>query len=202
MERANRLAIATDNGVLVGTYYRTHRKLAQVQSTDTAWEADKSANATANRESFRAYLQEHAGEYGVVWNPDKQTQAWARKYSKYYTDAQVLEDATEMLRTEIPRMLRAIGKDATVDEIALDGIYASDIPRPYCTKGRYDKDNAWAWAECKLAVRLSVDGSPIEIVQTMQIASGQLKKLRLSAAEIREMVTEELGTTEDTEQTA
>lgn len=203
MERANRVTVtSTPSGGLIATYYRTHKRLAQVKSTDTAWKADESVGITAQRESFRTWVQEHANDYGVIWNPTHQAQAWERKHSKYYTDEQVLEDATTMLNAEIPRMLKAAGEDATMDEITLDGIYASDGDRPYCTKGKYDKDGAWAWAECKFAIRLTVNGNQIEITQTMQIASGQLKKLRLTVAEIKQMVSDELGITEDTEQTA
>lgn len=203
MERANRVTVtSTPSGGLIATYYRTHKRLTQVKSTDTAWKADESVGITAQRESFRTWVQEHANDYGVIWNPTQQAQAWERKHSKYYTDEQILEDATTMLNAEIPRMLKAVGEDATMDEITLDGIYASDGDRPYCTKGKYDKDGAWAWAECKFAIRLTVNGNQIEITQTMQIASGQLKKLRLTVAEIKQMVSDELGITEDTEQTA
>ena len=200
MERANRLTITQMDGTFVGTFYRTHRRLMQIASVETGWKADEGANATANRESFRNYLQEHASGFGLTWNPAKQAQAWERKHQKYYTDEQVWEDATTMLNAEMPRILKAIDKDATIGKITLDGIWASDEDRPYCTKGRYDKDGAWAWAECKLAIGLTVGDEQIEITQTMQIVSGQLKKLKLTVAEIKQMVNDELGITD--EQTA
>ena len=199
MERANRVTVAsTPSGGLIATYYRTHKRLAQVKSTDTTWQADEGANITAQRESFRTWVQEHANDYGVAWNPTQQAQAWERKHKKYHTDEQVAEDASTMLEAEISRITKLSGYDAAAGEITLDRICPSDADRPYCTRGRYDKDGAWAWADVKMAVTLTIDGHDVEVIQPMQIVSGQLKKVKLTKADIQQMIKDEMGI-EDTE---
>lgn len=64
MERANRITINAKADGYEGRFYRTHKLLATVISTDTTWQADADANSTTNREMYRAYLIEHSAEYG------------------------------------------------------------------------------------------------------------------------------------------
>ena len=82
-QRANRITIQSmgEGKGYEGRFYRTHRLLATVNSEDTAWVKPTDTNSTASKEDYKAYLIAHAEEYGVIYNPNQQTQAWNRKYN-------------------------------------------------------------------------------------------------------------------------
>ena len=81
MMRANRVTVNTAGNSFTATFYRTHKVLTVVASSETEWKAQEGANATTNRESYRTWVCDHADLYGIEWNPTQQKQAWERKYN-------------------------------------------------------------------------------------------------------------------------
>ena len=139
MMRANRVTINTADNGFAATFYRTHKMLTVVASNETEWKADESANATANRESYRTWVCDHANEYGIEWNPAQQRQAWERKYNIYMTDEQVAEDALTLIADAIHRLAEKCRYDMTIDSLDVTDITAKDSNLSYVEDGRYTK---------------------------------------------------------------
>ena len=81
MKRANRIAVQTIENGYRATFYRTHKTIGQIDSMDTAWQANADANSTTNRESFRSWVCEHSTEWDIEWDSGKAMQAWDREYN-------------------------------------------------------------------------------------------------------------------------
>lgn len=193
MTRANRVTIqSTDNG-FKGVFYRTHTKLATIESADTAWKADPNANSTTNREGFRSWLISNADAYEIAWAPELQTQAWARKYNVYETDEQVSEDAVTLVMEAIERL--AVKGKHTLDciDITVDSIVPKQTTLTYVKNGRYEKNGAWCMAEISLTISAILYGQQIEIPYTMEMVSGQIKKPKTTIADWNEILLNEIG---------
>ena len=179
MKRANRVTIVATEGTFEARFYRTHTYIGTIASMgDTDWTPNKDAKASENRESFRQWACEHAEDFDIEWNPDKQEQAWERKYKKYATDEQVGEDAITLMDMALTGVADKLGYEWN---IAFASIYAKKTDLSYIEDGRYVKDNCWAWADIVVDVTLTdADGKSIEIPMEMELVSGQIKKCKLT----------------------
>lgn len=192
MTRANRITVqATENGYKA-TFYRTHKALAVVESKETEWKPDQKANSTQNRESYRAWLVEHADAYDVEWNPEKQTQAWERKYSVYMTDEQVQEDAVTLVSGALHRLADKSRYDMEICGIEVSGIEPVESTLSYVKNGRYEKNEAWCMADIEMSISAKVSGQDLEMVYHMAMKSGQICKPKTTIAEWNEMVAKEM----------
>ena len=97
MERANRIAVQSMETGFKADFYRTHKHLATLISTETAWVADESANKTAQREDFRKFAIEHSADIGIEWNPADLRADENKRIPKYESDAILMGDATNLL---------------------------------------------------------------------------------------------------------
>lgn len=192
MTRANHVTITATAQGYEAKFKRTHKHIATIMSTDTTWVADENANATANRESYRTWVCEHAEEFGVIWSPDKATQAWERKYNTYMTDEQVGEDAITLVTPTIDRLVDKGRYDMTLIGIELTGVTAKDSTLGYVTDGKYNKNGAWCVADIELTIHAIINGSAVSILYNMEMKSGQICKSKTTIAEWNEMVAKEL----------
>lgn len=192
MERVNRLTINTTENGFEGRFYRTHKLLATVVSTDTGWQANADANSTSNREGYRAYLIEHSEEFGVTWNPAQQTQAWNRKYNTYMTDAQVGEDALTLVTDTIYRLADKCRYEMTIDSLEVTGITAKESNLSYVEDGRYIKSGAWCVADIEITIGCHVAGQEMEMLYNMEMKSGQICKPKTTIAEWNEHMAMEI----------
>lgn len=183
MQRANRVTVQAQADGYVATFYRTHKVLAKVVSRETSWQADPKANSTAQREAFRQWCIDHSAEYGVDWNPEQQTQAWARQYNRYLTDEQVGEDAITLVRERIYELASKCKYDAIVTDIVLGAVTPKDSILSYVENGRYSKDSAWCVADIELTVQMQVYGQDMEMPFTMEMKSGQICKPKTTIAD-------------------
>lgn len=190
MERANRIAIRKEaDGTMTARYMRTHKEIATTNTADNGWTAPATCKtATAKQEAYRTWATEHAEEYGVLWQPEYQAQSWERKYWKYETDEQVAEDAQTLMEWTIRTVCEKCKYHATVDKMELDSIVPQDSPLAYVEDGRYVKNGNWAVATVNLNVQCTIEGTPIEIVYPIEMRSGQLTKVKLTKAEIEQMI--------------
>lgn len=203
-QRANKVTIQSmgEGKGYEGRFYRTHRLLATVNSEDTAWER-VDGNSTANKESYKAYLIAHAEEYGVIYNPNQQTQAWNRKHNTYIEDSQVAEDAVELVGQALDRLANKSRYDMTIDNIEMTDIRARESTLTYVEDGKYVKSGAWCTADIEMTISVTVNGHEIEMVYNMEIKSGQICKPKTTITEWNEMVAKEMelngieDTTED-----
>lgn len=193
--RANRVTINTTENGYEGRFYLTHRLVATVNSADTTWQADPNANSTTNRESYRTYLTEHSEEYGVAYNPTKQTQAWNRQYQSYQTDDQVFEDATTLMGMALAGVADKLGYTW---QIQANGIYAKANTPTYVTEGKYEKNGYWAWADISMEITLNKEDTEYIIEWDMEMVSGQIKKPKITQAILNQRIQDE----KDLQQTA
>ncbi len=203
MERANRITIMTNGNGYEGRFYRTHKLLATIHSNNTNWQANADANSTTNKEMYRIYLIEHSAEYGIVYNPNQQTQTWNRKYNSYMTNEQVAEDAIELIGKALDRLAEKSRYDMTIDSIEMTDIRAKESTLTYVEDGKYVKSGAWCVADIEMTISATVNGHGIEMVYNMEMKSGQICKPKTTIAEWNEMVAKEMelngieDTTED-----
>ena len=188
MARANRVVVRVEADQYVAEFYKTHKSIAVVEQADTNWVADKTHNSTQARESFRTWVQNHAEEFGVDWSPEYQQQAWDRHYWKYENDAQVEEDAIELMAWTIRKVCEGCGLEVRMGEMALDSIVPMDSPLSYVEHGKYTKNGNWAVAQVNIEVRCSIEGTDIDIIYPIEMRSGQLTKIKLTKDEIKAMV--------------
>ena len=187
--RANRVVVrATEDGGFEAEFFKTHKHIAVVASKDTSWKRNKEHNPTQAREDFRTWIQSNADQFGVNWMPELQQQAWDRKYWKYETDAQVEEDAIELMGWTIKTICEKVGLKVELGEMALDSIVPMDSPLGYVENGKYTKNGNWAVAQVNLEVRATIEDKEIDIIYPIEMRSGQLTKIKLTKEEIKAMV--------------
>lgn len=188
MKRANRVAITRTETGYQADFYKTHNKVGTFEVTDAEWQPSEDANKNKAREEFRAFAVSHAEDIEVDWKPELQQQAWDRKYWKYETDQMVEEDAIELMRWTIMDTCKKCKYDGEVTEIALDGINPVVSKLTYVEDGKYAKNGNWASAQVDLDVEMVINGTPINIIWTIEMVSGQLKKIKLTKSDIDQMV--------------
>lgn len=192
MERANRVAVQVTGEGFRGSFYRTHKLIVTIDSANTDWCANEEANATTNRESYRNYLTEHAGEFGVDWNPSKSTQAWERKYNIYMDNEQVAEDAMTLLKPSIERLADKCRYDMVVTTMVVEAVTPKESTLTYVENGRYMKSGAWCVADIEVEIRAYIGDVAMDIVYNMEMKSGQICKPKTTIAEWNEIVAREL----------
>lgn len=190
MARANRTSTRRheDGKAWECTYYKTHKQIARILSTDTAWVAPQNANPTTEREDFRIWAQDHASDFGVDWEPELQTQSWARKFWKYENNEQVEEDAIELMLWTIRGICQKAGFGVDFGDVSLDSIVPQESNLSYVENGKYTKNGNWAVAIVNLEVNAEIEGSQISIIYPIEMRSGQLTKIKLTVNEIKAMV--------------
>lgn len=192
MTRANRITIQSADNGFKGTFYRTHKMLVCISSADTTWKANPDANSTTNRESFRTWLTSNAGEYGIEWLPELQTQAWDRKYNVYMTDEQVAEDALALVQSAIYRLADKGRHQMEICEIEVVAITAKKSNLSYVEDGKYSKNQAWCVADIEISITAEVYGQQMDMAYQMEMKSGQICKPKTTIAEWNEMVSKEM----------
>lgn len=192
MMRANRVTVqAIENGYRA-TFYRTHKTIRQIDSMDTAWQTDADANATTNRESYRAWVCEHSTEWDIEWDSNKATQAWDRKYNRYDTDEQVAEDTITLLTDTIDRLADKCKYDMSIDSIEVTAVTSKESTLTYVEDGRYTKSGAWCMADIEVTITSSILGQQMDMLYKMEMKSGQICKPKMTIADWNEMVGKEM----------
>lgn len=191
MTRANRITVQTAEKGFEGRFYRTHKLLATINSEETNFKAGE-GNSTTNREMYRAYLMEHAEEFGVIWNPTQQKQAWERKYNSYMTDEQVAEDALTLVEDAISRLADKSRYDMKIVSMDVSAVTAKESSLSYVEDGRYIKSGAWCVADIEVTIMVNIGGNEMEMLYNMEMKSGQICKPKTTIAEWNEMVAREL----------
>ena len=192
MERANRITVSVTESGFEGRFYRTHRLLATVTSDNTGFKADESSNVTINREMYRNYLIEHSAEWQVEYNPNKQEQAWERKYNRYDTDEQVAEDTITLLTDTIDRLADKCKYDMSIDSIEVTAVTPKESTLTYVEDGRYTKSGAWCMADIEVTITSSILGQQMDMLYKMEMKSGQICKPKMTIAYWNEMVGKEM----------
>lgn len=185
--RANRISVQPGTkGGFIATFYRTHKKLGEINSFGTTWIPMDGLNNTAQRELFRVHVIERCADYGYIYdNQDRRTES--NQLPKTYSSDEVLGDtATKLVFKDIDEWANKINADLIGKaEIASYGISWDGIDPVELTNGgkevkpKYGNGN-WAWAKINLSVTIDweVGDEHTETYVDMvaELVSGQLKK--------------------------
>ena len=192
MKRANRVSIQTIENGYRATFYRTHKTIGQIDSMDTAWQANADANSTTNRESFRTWVCEHSAEWDIEWDSGKATQAWDRKHNTYMTDEQVSEDTITLITPALDRLAEKCKYDMEIIGIEVTAVSPVDTDLTYVEDGRYTKSGAWCIAQIEVSITVEIAGQTMDMVYMVNMKSGQICKPKTTIAEWNELVGKEL----------
>lgn len=199
MTRANRVAVQSIEGIYRADFYRTHKKVATMVSTETGWEADESMNKSAQREDFRKFAIEHAGEVGILWQPNDLRADTNKRIPKYTDDEVLMVDAKTMLTGDILQLVNKCPHGVTYTGHEVDCITpvmvsakGTDLSKLGILGGKYEKSGNWAWADLEVVITLTKNGQEVYYTTTMQLVSGQLKKPHITQTSFNESIKESL----------
>ena len=198
--RANKVTVnVVDDGSYRADFYRTHKHICAINSADTAFNPVDGMTKSGVRELFRAYVIEHAEEYGVEWNPaDMRADNNIRKPS-YATDEELVDDAMDMILPMMRQLTDNCKYPVEWRGIAHEDISAMDTTAkgtPLSTlgiiDGKYEKSGKWAWATIGFMVTLRFKGEEIYTPIKMELVSGQLKKPKIGITLFNETIKHEI----------
>lgn len=183
--RANRCTVqATEEGYLA-KFYRTHKLVGEIPVKLTT-EDGKVAHSNEAREKARQFAIGQCPSYEIEWSPEYQEQAWERKYKKYATDEQAIEDATTLLDMALSGVAGKLGYGYV---IPTGDIYPRQSTLSYIEDGKYAKDGCWAYADISMTVDFHDEkGNVIETCIDMQMVSGQIKKCKMNQTILKEIL--------------
>lgn len=199
MTRANRVSVKMENGRLVATFKKTHKVIMDIHSELTGWELDTTMTKTGQRESFRMWVIEHAGDYEINYQPEDMRDSSQIRKAHYTTDEELLNDVTMAIVDDLNRMTQENKHD-----IEWGGIYAEEIvPMTYTGKGtplealgiedgKYRNSRNWAWATVNCSMTIKFKGEEVYVPLKVELVSGQIKKPKINKTEFNKMVEEEL----------
>lgn len=195
LERANRIAVQTVEGIYRADFYRTHKKIASIMSNETGWEMDSTMNKSAQREDFRRFIIEHAVEIGIDWKPQDLRTEENKRFPKYTDDATLKLDVELMLTGDIYELVAKCPHGIVFKEISADYITpversskGTDLTKLGVIDGKYEKSGNWAWADVEVVVTLIKDNEEIYYNTKVQLVSGQLKKPHITQTGFNEEV--------------
>jgi len=186
--RANKVTVRNEGDRYVADFYRTHRKITNIKSGDTGWQPNPEDNKTAQRESFRQYIINHAADIGINYDPlDRRADVNQRK-AVYRTMDDVADDVVKAISSDINRFVSKMPNAdmVTGHSISVDGV----TPMTHTSKGTnlvdlgiddgcYANGNM-AWFDIEVTVVLTVGVNEIYQPVPMQLVSGQLKKMAMT----------------------
>ena len=199
LERANRVAVQSTATGFKADFYRTHKHLATLMSEDTTWQADESANKSAQREDFRKFAIEHSADIGILWTPADLRADSNKRIAKYESDGMLIEDAINLLWDDLWNLTRDCGLGVEFDSLTVGAITpvthsakGTDLSKLGIIDGKYEKSGNWAWADVEMSLNLSKEGQEIYFLTTCQLVSGQLKKPHITKTAFTESIKESL----------
>lgn len=193
--RANRIAVQVTTTGFKADFYRTHKKLATLISEESGWEADQTMNKSALREDFRRFAIEHAGDIGILWQPQDLRSEENKRIPKYENDDLLKADAVAMLTTDIyelvakcPHGVSYITMEAEWITPTTHSAKGTDLTKLGVIDGKYEKSGNWAWADVEMMVTLTKEGQEIYYTTKVQLVSGQLKKPHITQTSFNESI--------------
>lgn len=200
MVRANKVTVkvVADEG-FVADFYRTHKHIGTIQSSETEWKAEDDMSKIGQRESFRAYVITHANDYGIEWNPaDMRTEENKRK-PVYKTDEDLIDDVIISMAQGFMELVEKCKYGTKWGGMEVDEIVPMqktargvDLSQLGIENGKYKNTGNWAWADIKCAITIKYKKSEVYIPVLAQLVSGQLKKPKITITSLTEMIHDEL----------
>lgn len=182
LERANRISIVGNDEGYVAKFWRTHKEIATVDSTQIGWTPQiEGLNKTAQRELFRIWICENAGKFGIEWDPADKRSSGNKFPSKYDSDELLMSTATNAIKDDVREWVEKISvacdRNLGVKEIMADDIVPVTSRNGRDVASKYMNGN-WAYADIPLVVTVIDDVDNVEGYVTMvaHLVSGQFKK--------------------------
>lgn len=194
-ERANRIAVQVTPTGFKADFYRTHKKLATLHSSETGWEADPQLNKSALRESFRQFAIEHAADIQILWKPQDLRSEENKRIPKYENDKMLQADAVALLEQDIyqlvakcPYGISYLNMEAETIVAVTHSAKGTDLTKLGVLDGKYERSGNWAWADVEMLVTLTKGGEDIYYTTKVQLVSGQLKKPHITQTSFNESI--------------
>jgi hypothetical protein len=198
--RANKVTVKTnEDGRYVAEFYRTHKKISTITDAETGWEKPVDFTKTGERESFRAYVINNAGVFGILWKPEDMRDSSNVRLPKYSEDAVLMAEAVTMVTPDITEIISKCKYDIKLMSIDPERI----IPKTKTGKGiplsglgivggKYEKSGNWAWADIEVSTTMEYKGEEIYYTAMVELVSGQLKKPKLMITSFNEYIKNEI----------
>ena len=198
--RANRVAVKVNGDGFIADFYRTHKIVGTVDSENTEWEAPADAtNKTASRESFRQYVISNATGYGIEWKPEDMRAPQNIRKAKYDSDQALIDDALPMVIAEMQALTEKCKYGIEWGGVNHEDIVplthtgsGRDLSTMGIEDGKYSKSGNWAWANVNFTSVFKYNKEECYIPVTMQLVSGQLKKVGMGITEFTSRVKDEI----------
>lgn len=198
--RANRVAVKVNGEGFIADFYRTHKIVGTVDSENTEWEAPADAtNKTASRESFRQYVISNANGYGIEWKPEDMRAPQNVRKAKYDSDQSLIDDALPIVLAEMQALTEKCKYDIEWGGVNHEDIVplthtgsGRDLSTMGIEDGKYSKSGNWAWANVNFTSVFKYNKEECYIPVTMQLVSGQLKKVGMGITEFTSRVKDEI----------
>lgn len=198
--RANRVAVKVNGDGFIADFYRTHKIVGTVNSENTEWEAPADAtNKTASRESFRQYVITNAVGYGIEWKPEDMRASQNIRKAKYDNDQSLIDDAMPMILAEMQTLTEKCKYGIEWGGLNHEDIVplthtgsGRDLSTMGIEDGKYAKSGNWAWANVNFTSIFKYNKEECYIPVTMQLVSGQLKKVGMGITEFTNRVKDEI----------
>ena len=210
LTRANKVTVNATTEGYKADYNRTHKHIRTVTNDEVdGLEIPDDVTKSGARELFRAYVIEHASDFGVDWNPADMRTAGNIRKSSYMTDDELSEDAMGMVLPMARQLVDNCKYGLEWGGISLDFITpmkqtpkGTDLSTMGIIDGKYEKSGKWAWATIGFVITMKFKGEEIYLPIEMQLVSGQLKKPKVgitafNEAMKREIVDAKLATEEE-----
>lgn len=198
--RANRVAVKVNGEGFIADFYRTHKIVGTVDSENTDWEAPADVtNKTASRELFRQYVITNANGYGIEWKPEDMRAPQNVRKAKYDSDQSLIDDALPIVLAEMQALTEKCKYDIEWGGVNHEDIVplthtgsGRDLSTMGIEDGKYSKSGNWAWANVNFTSVFKYNKEECYIPVTMQLVSGQLKKVGIGITEFTSRVRDEI----------
>lgn len=193
LKRSNKItAYWEGEGVAVGVFYKTHAKIATVKSTDDAvigagfqmpaGTEEAPVTAAQKLEAFKTFLATNATLFGVQYDPvDRRADAF--KFPGSYDNESFTQYSAKMLVMALEGVLESV-QNNVVAKMVKNGLLAEGSMVQYgIGEATINVSEAYSNGKLKYAtaeypVAIAVNGKQANLVATVELVSGQLKKPR------------------------
>lgn len=172
--RANRISVVIEEGVMVATFYRTHKKLGRVDQFEAEYDMVDGVNSVAQKELFRQHIINNAMDLGYDYDPQDRRTDSNKVPSKYPTEELLGDTAVAMVTPDIQEWADKMGdmvKSITCDYI--EPVTMSNNGKD--VRPKYNNGN-WAWATITVSATIMSHGEEIYVDMNCSLVSGQMKK--------------------------
>lgn len=195
--RANKITVVANGDNYRATFKKTHKLIADIHSELTEWKAPDNANKTLQRESFRQWAIEHAGDYNIEYKPEDM-RAEGQVRVAQYTNDDVLKSDVVALMVDDMKNLTANCKYAGWKGMEVDDITpkthtgkGTDLTRLGIHDGKYKSGN-WAWADISCMATVQYDKNEVYVPFMVELVSGQLRKPKITKTHWAELIANEI----------